>query len=258
MRTALGFAYAQARLQARCADLPGETEWRRLAGARSLGAYLEDARAGPLRPWVKGFSALSGAHDLERGIRSLAWEQVQEAASWVPRPWRPAVQWVAWLPFLMVLEQIARGRPLPPWTRQDPRLRELLDDSGAPSPLALQQRGLSRLTAPGDAAALTTRWMREWQARWPGRTRGPRHPLRSFCRELGHHLAAFRQAGPDTAWTLRHQLREGLRLRLHQHLLEPLAIFLYLALILLDLERLRGELVRRCLFSPNAAGQGAT
>jgi hypothetical protein len=258
MRSTLDFAYAQARIQARYAALPPESEWRRLAGARSLGAYLEDARVGPLRPWVKGFSALSGAHDVERGLRSFAWEEVNEVASWVPRAWRPAVQWIAWLPFLAVFEQLARARQIPSWTTQDERLRTLLEEDGAPSPLALRRQGLAELAVPGDAEQVASRWMREWRHRWPAARLGQGPRLDAFCREVGDHLAAFRLASPDAAWDLRRQLRDRLRLRLHQRLLQPLTVFLYVALILLDLERLRGELLRRCVFSPGSqeAGQG--
>lgn len=254
---ALDFGYAQARIQARYAALPAEAEWQRLAGARSLGAYLEDARVGPLRPWVKGFSALSGAHDLERGLRTLAWEQVQEVAAWVPRAWRPAVQWAAWLPFLAVFEDLARDRRIPPWATQDPRLRDLLDDAGEPAPPALRAHGLIGLTAPDAAGQVATRWVQGWQDRWPKTRRGHGQALKSFRRELAVHLEAFRHASPDAAWGLRQTLRDRLRLRLHQRLLQPLTVFLYLGLILLDLERLRGELLRRCLFAPGAQGEAA-
>ena len=250
MTGARDFGYAQARIQARYATLPTETEWQRLAGARGLGAYLEEARVGPLGPWLKGVSALSGTHDVERGFRALAWEQVQEVAAWVPRAWRPAVQWVAWLPFLACFEELARARPLPPWVLQDTRLRDLLDDKGVPSPRAMQQHGLTPLVAPGDAEHLASRWAQEWRDRWPAPGRGERRPMEDLADEIGAHLRAFRQGGADNAWGLRRQLRERLRLRLHQRLLQPLTVFLYLAMVFLDLERLRGELLRRCLFSP--------
>jgi hypothetical protein len=251
---ALDFSYPQARIQARYAALPADAEWQRLAGARTLGAYLEDARVGPMRPWVKGFSALSGAHDVERGLRTLAWEQVQEVAGWVPGAWRPAVTWVAWLPFLAVFEQLARAAPLPRWLRQDPRLADLLEDDGTPSPDALRRHGLAALAAEGDSEQVLSRWVHEWQSRLPALRRGAARPLEIFSRDLSAHLAAFRQCSPDAAWDLRQALRDRLRLRFHQRALQPLTVFLYLALVLLDLERLRGELVRRCVYSPGAPG----
>lgn len=248
MRSVLEFAYAQARIQARYAVLPTETEWQRLAGTRVLGAYLEDARGGPLRPWIKGFSALSGPHDLELGLRSLAWEQVQEVSTWAPQSWGPAIRWVAWLPFLGVFERLASAQGLPTWAREDQRLQALLDDDGIPSPLALKRQGLAEIAAPGDPQQVADRWIQEWRGRWPVSRRTQRRPLETFCQELEDHLWAFRRADPDTAWALRRRLRDHLALRLHQRPLQPLTAFLYLALILLDLERLRGDLLRRCVF----------
>jgi len=48
-----------------------------------------------------------------------------------------------------------------------------------------------------------------------------------------------------------------LRLTFHQRLLEPVTVFIYLALVLLDLERLRAELLRRCLFPHNLPAEAA-
>jgi hypothetical protein len=256
MMEPLRFAYGQARIQARLAALPAESDWQRLGGARGLGPYLEEARVGPLGPWLKGFSALSGPHELERGIRLLAWEHAHAVAAWVPRAWGPAVEWLAWIPFLAAFEELSRARRLPPWAPQDPRLRELLEGDGSPTALAPRRGGAAQLGAPADAEPVTTRWLEEWRRRWPTVRGSATGPLESFARELRVHLAAFRAAGPETAWDLRHQLRDRLRLRLHQRLLQPLAAFLYLALVLLDLERLRGELLRRCLFGPAALGAG--
>lgn len=262
MMDALEFGYAQARIQARLAALPPELEWERLRGVRGLGAYLEEARLGALGPWLRGFSALSGPHDVERGIRSLVWEQAQEVAAWVPRGWQQAVEWVGWIPLLAAFEELARGHRLPLWARQDPRLRQLMEGAEGAGQRDLDKGGLHALMSTPDAEQVASRWLLEWQARWPRMRRAATRPLDTFSRELRDHLGAFRQASPDTAWALRQRLCERLRLRLHQRLLQPLTAFLYLALVLLDLERLRGELLRRCLFTPGApdldAGMGVS
>ena len=49
MRCACRFAYAQARIQARFARLPGEEDWERQTGMRGLAGFLEEARSGPKR-----------------------------------------------------------------------------------------------------------------------------------------------------------------------------------------------------------------
>ena len=63
------------------------------------------------------------------------------------------------------------------------------------------------------------------------------------------HVQTFRQAAPASAWLLRRELRERLRLRFRQQTLQPLVPFIYLALVALDLERLRSALISRALFS---------
>ena len=115
MGTLSGFAYAQARIQALLAALPGEQEWDRLAGSRTLSGFIEEARTGPMRPWIKGFSALSEPHAIERGLRALFRDLVDELAGWVPERWGEAVRWVAWLPVLPALGRVAGGGRMPAW-----------------------------------------------------------------------------------------------------------------------------------------------
>jgi len=251
------FAHCQARVQARYAALPGDAEWQRLAGARTFSVFIEEARVGPFQPWVKGFSAVSREHDLDRGLRNVAADLVEEVSGWVPGHWQAAVLWFAWLPFLPVFEHLSRGAPPPDWMALDYRLGTLLDENGALRADALEQQGLSPLLAPGKPQQVAPRWAETWRQRWPATDRMSRRRLDAFCAALDAHLDAFRRAAPQSAWELREALRERLRLRFHQRLLEPVAVFIYLTLVLLDLERLRAELLRRCLFPHNLPAEAA-
>lgn len=259
-RTAL--AYCQARIQARYGILPGDDEWLRLAGVGALAAYLEEARTGPLQPWIRGFSGHSGAHDIERGLRDLAWDLLSEVAGWVPAPWRAAVRWTAWLPFLGVLGQLARGAAAPRWAAQDTRICPLLNPDGTPNLAELASIGFAvpptaRPAAPTDPSQVVQVWSETWHRLWPDPGLGSRigwawtgrNPeLDALTGLLVGHLAAFRRTDPSATWELRRALRERLRVLFHQQTLTPVAIFVYLALVLLDLERLRAELLRRALF----------
>jgi hypothetical protein len=248
------FSYCQARLQARYANLPDAAEWQRLAGVRTLAAFIEEARLGPMRPWVKRLSATSDALVLERGLRALAAELADEAARWVPRPWRAAVAWTAWLPYLPVFEHLADTTPPkrpPDWASADARLRALVTEEGEPDPDALERAGLRMLLDAPRPDQIPARWANAWRDRWPPGRRGWTRDLEAFTAGLAAHLGAFRQAAPAEAWNLRAALRERLRLQFHQHLLAPVTVYIYLALILLDLERLRAELLRRALFPPS-------
>lgn len=248
------FSYCQARLQARYANLPDAAEWQRLAGARTLAAFLEEARLGPLRPWVKRLSATSDALVVERGLRALAAELADEAARWVPRPWQAAVAWTAWLPYLPVFAQLAdtaQPKRYPDWASADPRLRALITNAGEPDADALARAGLRMLCDTPRPDQIPARWADAWRNRWPPDRQGWRRDLEAFTARLAAHLSAFRQAAPADAWLLRQALRERLRLQFHQAMLAPVTVHIYLALILLDLERLRAELLRRALFAPS-------
>ncbi len=250
-----GFAQCQARIQARYAALPTDAEWQRLAGARTFSGFVEEARVGPLQPWVKGFSRLSRGHELDRGLRNLAADLAEEVSGWVPSRWQTAVRWIAWLPFLPVFEHLSRGATPPDWMALDYRLGTLLNQEGALQAHALERQGLSPLVSPGEPTQVVPHWAEAWRQRWPATDPETRRHLDDFSAVIDSHLAAFRRSTPDTAWGLRRALRERLRLSFHQRLLEPVTVFIYLALVLLDLERLRAELLRRCLFPQNLAGE---
>ncbi len=243
------FGYCQARLQARYATLPAAADWQRLAGARTFAAFLGEARDGRLQPWVRALSSDSSEHEVERGLRALAAETVQEVANWVPKPWQPAVAWVGWVPYIQVLEHLAGADSrAPDWTVADPRWGTLFDTAGVPDQAALERVGLLPLVRRGQPAQVASHWANAWRTLWPACGRHSRHDLERLARLLADHLRTFRQAGPGDAWELRYRLRERLRLDFHLHLIAPVAPFLYLSLVLLDLERLRGDLLSRLLF----------
>jgi hypothetical protein len=247
-------AYAQARILARLSRLPAEADWQRLAGSRTLSAYLEEARTTGLSDWVRAFSGLSQSHELERGCRALARESIRVTADWAPAVWRPAIEWLAWLPSLPLLELLAHGDAMPGWVAMDDQLRGMLDADGAIDPTALAAAGLADLVADGDPSAVGTRWHAIWRARWPRCRRSVRDDLEALAMLLQRHLDAFRAGSPAEAWGLREVLRNRLGSHLHQHLMQPVVLFGYLAILFLDLERLRSALVSRAVFGAEGAG----
>lgn len=246
MKPDLDFAYAQARIQARFAALPQEAEWQRLAASRTLASFLEDARAGSLRDWVKGFSSQSGVHDLEAGIRSLHRENLEEITGLVPATWREAVSWVRWLVLLPLLAHLQTGGKVPGWARGDPLVQALTVGEGELDMRRLKDAGAqSFLESEGGLVAV---WIAEWHRRWPRCSSEASRALEALRDLLMAHLDAFPEAPPESAWRLRGELREILRLRFHRQVLQPVVPFIYLALLTLDLERLRAALVTRALF----------
>jgi hypothetical protein len=238
------FAYAQARLQARFASLPSEADWQRLSAARTLSGYLEESRDGALKAWVKGFSAQSDSHDIERGIRGQFADCAERTAAHVPEPWRDAVLWCRWLPLLGLFDHLQRGAPVPRWAARDRRIAALLGDDGDPLHDALERRGLTPLL-DGDAGDA---WQREWRRRWPRCSRAFLDAVEAVGEACAAHLRQFGRSSGDDAWALRRALRADLRLQFHLHPLQPAAAFIFLTLVGLDLERLRRALLDRALF----------
>jgi hypothetical protein len=246
MKHDLGFAYAQARIQARYAALPHEAEWQRLAASRTLAALLEDARTRSLRDWVKGFSSQSAARDLEAGIRSLFMEQLVQVAGWVPAPWRAAVSWVRWLLVLPLLAHLKTGGAMPRWVAGDPFVRALMGGESRLDRRRLEEGGALCLLETG--GSLPELWIAEWQRRWPPCGREAFRELAELRDLLRDHVDAFRQVPPESAWPLRAELRWRLRRRFHRQALRPVVPFIYLGMLALDLERLRAALITRALF----------
>ncbi|MCG6859783.1 MAG: hypothetical protein LJE70_00605 [Chromatiaceae bacterium] len=247
MKPDLEFAYAQTRIQARLAAVPAEAEWERLAASRTLSSFLEEARGGSMRDWVRGFSGQSDFHDLEGGLRSLFRENLDMVVRWVPVAWREALSWIRWLTLLPLLAHLQSGRAAPGWVSRDTLLRDWVDADGGLDERHLEDAGAQCLLYSQDDLQKT--WIAEWRRRWPRRGREVCQGLDDLTTLLMTHLQTFRQASPASAWRLRRELRERLRLRFRQQTLQPMVPFIYLALVALDLERLRSALISRALFS---------
>ena len=246
MNTSYRLAYCQARIQARLALLPTDDDWQRLNGARGLSAFLEEARSGPLRAWVQGFSRHSDTHEIEHGLRVAYRETVQQLTRWMPDRWRPAMDWTGWLADLALLDHLMRDGLLPGSADADPRWRTLSGPDGILDRQALADAGASCLLTgePGPMQA----WLVEWRRRWPSCSRQARRNLDALVALIGTHHQQLTGAASNQVWGLRQVLRARLKLLLHQRPLQPAAPFIYLGLVVLDLERLRAALVERALF----------
>jgi hypothetical protein len=212
--TASEFAYAQARIQARHAARAEEAEWARLHGSSTLGDFLVLARATGLRRWVAHLAPSHGAREIERSLRADFNAHVAEVASWLPERWRDATRFVARLPLLPE--------------------RELSSLGSAPH-------------AERDGDRLLDDWSSRWQSLWPHVSSSERRSLQALSDAVGRHRKEM-ASGDGDGWLLRAELESRL-LRLFRSQRErPVSVFCHLALTALELERLRGALLRRALF----------
>jgi hypothetical protein len=252
------FAYAQARLQTRHGRLPDAAVWQQLEASRSAGHFLAQAQAGPLSRWTEGVDERCDAHRIERQLR-LHWRcYADEVAHWLPPRWQSATQWFGTLGELALIDATCRRAEGLGWAQADARLAVLAEPDPLRREQALRALGLAPFAAlaPGSRSADTARiWHDEWQRRLPpdhGDARLINRPAELLLPRL---LAADGARGTDTTASVRGTLRKLFR----RHAASALAVFAHLALVAMDLERLRGGLIVRYLFDRGAdtAPQGA-
>lgn len=237
--------YAWARLAARQGTRPDNALWHRLETVRSFAALLDVARRTAAEPWLAGLTPESDVHQVEAVLRGRWRAHVAEVASWLPDAWQPAVRWCSYAPDLPVLGHLARGLAPLPWMARDPLYRQL----GAQAPTVPL---LPLAAAWSTPAALPAAWLAHWHRLLPSRDPERAGPLPDLERTLARHLAAFRSTDAADGTPLRQALRARLQTLFRRAVVTPAAAFIHLAGTALDLERLRGELVRRCAF-PHAA-----
>ena len=239
-----GVEYAYARLCARYGQRPDAAAWHPIEHARTLRGVLDAARATPLERDVAGLADAADAHAVEALLRRRFRALVAEVAAWMPVRWRAALRWCAVLPDLPMLGYAARGGDRPRWMRDDPWYRDVVDGApGTSSPFAPLAAAWTAPDALGDA------WYREYRSRVPDGDAGPLDAIEGAIRR---HLAAFRDPGLADGTALRRRLEGELATLFRRASLSPAAAFAFVALALLDLERLRGELLRRVVFPGRA------
>jgi len=240
--------YALARVAARHGQRLDDADWRRLEASRDLDHYLAAVRSTAFGGWVSSFDAEQDCHAIERALRAHWRRYVDTVAAWHPQAWQAWLTWLAWLPTLSLLAQLARPDSAPVWMLADPLFGPLAPGTTADRAVALANTALAPLepavagrTSPGAA------WSAEWQALRPRADSRTQQSLRLLWQAMEQHERDLLHAS-DAAEPLRNQLASRLQRLLRLAAGTVTVTVCHLALIALDLERLRGGLVRRCLF----------
>ncbi|MBK7586312.1 MAG: hypothetical protein IPI67_39765 [Myxococcales bacterium] len=210
------FLYTQARLQARNAERLSRAAWDRLAGSHGVERFLEAASVTPLARFVHSVTHDTDAGKVEQLLLTAYAAHTDEVADWVPPDWSNAVRFVRWLPLLERLESGAAGA-----------------DWIAASPVP---------AGPG----ASREWFRQFRGLCP--RPGELDPLSTVVRD---HLKEMRDTSVEqNGWTLRAKLSITLERLLRRRPATPVAVFAHLGLTLLELERLRAELLLRTSIAP--------
>jgi hypothetical protein len=244
--------YAQARIQARFGERPDESIWHVLGNARGPGALLEVARACGLRRWIAGLDASCDSHTIEISMRARWRECILELSSWMPSEWRPATLWLSGLVDLPALCHLARGEPPLPWMSQDPVLRPYCIADAGERQTRLRQDALAFIEsqpesqpAAADApdgdefeSQVRRAWYQQWRRLWP---------VRREAGSVDSLVALVEASTREPASTGQQALLRRLRALFRELTLRPAAAFVFLALVAVDIARLRAELLKHAL-----------
>ncbi len=260
MRGDLPLEYGYARLSARLAARPDERLWRQLRSARSVQAAVDAVRATAAAPYVAGIG-LRSPDDIELAFRQHLRARIREVALWAPAEWRAALRWTEVLVDLPAVQHLLADGALPKWLRSDPHLAIYAESDRIARRARLAQGPLAPLVAAAAAPPSSTRavarragdglhpllaaWQVRWEACWPRCREAHRQALCLLARTVRRHLAAFDALPVADAAVARERLAERVRRQLHDAAAQPAALFAYLLLVALDIERLRGMLVLR-------------
>lgn len=241
----IGFGYAQARVQARHGRRPSEQVWRRLRASQDLPHFLAAARAGELGNWLAGLDEKSSSREIERSMRVALLSYVELVASWVPSRWRRSFRWMRWWPYLQSLERIARNDPVPHALREDSVLSPLMLDDADQRVEAFGAAGLQALLEGLESGeGFRDAWIGAWLACSPARGRSLRE-LAALLGTMDEEQSSLDDE--EDAWLWIAEWEQKLVKIFRRHPLQPIAIFSHLFAIALDLQKLRGALLRRAL-----------
>jgi hypothetical protein len=222
--------YAQARIQARFGARPQPELWRSLDTAPDLRTYLDAARGTSLAPWTNGIEPGADLHRIDAALRARLEGHIAEVARWLPREWNAAVLWLLRLFELPAIQHLPLG--------------------DAPGFLRRHRKGVRGAARPGDVRAA---FLEEWKRRWPARDPESLSGMQRIAAAVAGHLERFPRAGVRGASQERGRLERELRGLFRNSALRPDAAFCHLALVALDLERLRAVLVLRALREDEAS-----
>ena len=243
------FAYVQTRLQARHGLRPTEYTWNHLASQNELASYLQSARRSALRPWVLSLHVNDNYHTMEALLIHQYRLYIQEIAFWLTSPWREIVLWIKRLPDLPALQHLLMGNTAALWMLNDPQLKPFTNSNMEQRIEALRQSDCGPLVDGWqNGSSLVDAWLVHWHSLLSEQKPKFTHSINSLVQLLKTHVENFHHLNVSQTWNARTDLTNKLTFLFRRHPFEPVAAIVHLALVALDLERLRADIMQRAVF----------
>lgn len=262
--------YAGSRAMARLAWRPDQRLWQRLHAAGSLHALLERARSAAIGNYLSGVARVADCDGVDAAFRTQWRARVAELAGWSPSPWRAAITWTAHLADVSGVAHLWMAPPLR-WMRTDAVFAHYADGNTATRRAALTTGPLAALGqallsvdrsdgTPADAAdarpvvrppatdllpRTLAAWLAHWRTLWPVTPASEHADLDGLIALARAHRQRFAALPVADTGAAREAFAERVSARLRADPSRPVALFAYLLLIALDLERLRAECLLR-------------
>lgn len=261
MTGGVSIEYAHARASARLGQRPDERLWQQLRARRRVAGLLDAVRSSPAAPYVSGIDPRTTPDGIEMAFRQQFRLRVEEVAQWAPDAWVDAVRWTKPLIDLPALAHLATQPALPPWMHIDPetapyaastlpeRHAALAAGPLAPIASALSEThdDVARPHAAKRLHPVLEAWERHWRSLWPASSADEHANLDALVRLLARHTQDFGSLAMDEAAAARLALAARLSSLMRRAAAQPAALFAWLALLALDLERLRAEFLARAI-----------
>jgi hypothetical protein len=237
-------------MQSRYAARANVSAWRAMERAPELSALIDIARSSGFEQLVAQLPMSLGLHELDLAVRNQWRERVDEVAGWMPVDWQPALRWCALIVDLPFFQYLANGGMPYRWMQRDKSIADPGLLSGRCTLAARKMAGLSAGSHDSGTGpeAIASVWYRAWRSRMPPLSEDEAAHVTALARIIASHLQMFSRASGGEGWRHRHLLEVKLASLFRRFTLEPLAVFAFLALQWLDLERLRGEIAMRIAF----------
>jgi hypothetical protein len=241
-------AYVQTRIQSRYGKRADESVWLKLQNIHDLGSYLQTAQQTPLRHWILGISATHSSHEIELTLRQKYRGHIDEVVNWVPASWRRPLCWIKRLPDLPVLHYLATGGEPLGWMKEDPALADFAIEDHNVRMQAMRDADCSSLVdALQQNETSLEGWIREWN-KIRLRSNHSDNGFKDLERLIRRLVLTQTGTQGDVISPDYDSMFNQFRRIFRRYAFQPASVCAYLAIIMIDLHRIRRDLMQRKFF----------